>query len=48
VTKGWAIADERMGMNASHPVCVQAVGAYRHSMDGVHLAVHWLVPLLEA
>ena len=48
MTKGWAIADGRMGMNASHPVCVQAVGAYRHSTDGVHFAIHSLVPLLEA
>jgi hypothetical protein len=48
VTKGWAIADGRMGTCASHPACVQVVGAHWHSTDGVHLAVHLLVLLLEA
>jgi hypothetical protein len=48
VTKGWAIADGRMSTNTSRPVCVQVVGAYRHSTGGVHLAIHSMVPLLEA
>ena len=48
MTKGWAITDGSMGKRASHPACVQVVGAHWHSTDGVHLAVHLLVPLLEA
>ena len=48
MNKGWTIADESMGTRSSHPKCVQHVGAHRHSMDGVHLPIHLLVPLLEA
>ena len=48
MTKGWAIADGRMGKSVSRPACVQVVGAHRHSTDGVHFAIYSLVPLLEA